>query len=108
VKLNLSTWHRIMLDSIIGKMEGNVDTIYTASKVLDAIRMTEDEVKTVNLRQVGPGLQWDEADKLWEVEIPDGKPLDFLRNVVKGHDKWPVSGAGQVIALMEQLEEEEG
>jgi hypothetical protein len=95
-----------MLDSIIGKMEGNVDTIYTASKVLDRVRMTEDEVKAVNLRQVGQGLQWDEADVSWEVEIPDGKPMDFLRNVVKGHDKWPVSGANQVIALIEQLEEE--
>lgn len=106
MKLNLSTWHRIMLDSIIGKLEGNVDTIYTASKVLDAIRMTENEMKAVNLRQVGQGLQWDDADVPWEVEVPDGKLLDFLRNVVKGYDKWPVSGVDQVRALMEQLEEE--
>jgi len=106
MKLSLNTWHRIMLDSIIGRMEGNVDTIYTASKVLDAVRMTEEEIKAVNLRQEGASLRWDEADKIWEVKVPDGKPLDFLRKVVKEHDKWPVSGADQVIALMEQLEEE--
>jgi len=106
MKLGLTTWHRIMLDGIIGRMEGNIGIIYTANKVLDAIRMTEDEVKAVNVRQVGQGLQWDEAGKLWEVEVPDGKPMDFLRKVIKEYDKWPVSSADQVIALMEQLEEE--
>ncbi len=101
--MKLTTWERIVLDSIIGRQEGNVDTIYKASKVLDAVRLTEEEAESVKLRQEGASLRWDDADKEWEVEIPEGKLLDYLRQVVRAHTGWPVSSAKQVLSLMEKL-----
>ena len=103
MKLQLTTWQRLMLDRIVGGMEGNVDTIYKASKVLDAVRMTEAEIEAVRLRREGELLRWDDAERRWEVEIGDGALLDWLKGTVRAFRGWPAAEAPQVFDLMGQL-----
>jgi len=103
MKLQLTTWQRLMLDRIIGALEGNVDTIYKGARLLDAVRMTESELEAVHMRREGDLLRWDDAQRRWEIEIPDGALLDFLRATIQAFREWPVGEATQVLDLLEQL-----
>jgi len=103
MKLELTTWQRLMLDRIVGGMEGNVDTIYKASKVLDAVRMTEGELEAVKMRREGDLLRWDDAERRWEVEIADGALADWLTATVRAFRGWPVAEAPQVFDLLQRL-----
>ncbi|MCC7568693.1 MAG: hypothetical protein KO463_03645 [Candidatus Methanofastidiosa archaeon] len=103
MRLELTTWQRLMLDKIVGALEGNVDTIYKASRVLDAVRMTEAETEAVCLRREGELLRWEDAERRWEIEIPDGALADWLTATVQAFRGWPAAEALQVLDLMEQL-----
>ena len=107
MKVELSTWQRLMLTQLVGEQRGPVSVIRKASKLLDTLEMTNEENFEIGLVQDAQvGFTWQDNEKRWELEIPGGL-VPFLQDVVKNHDAWSARFYGEVLDLFEQLEIEE-
>jgi len=104
MRLELTTWQRLVLYQIVGALEGPVSLVRTASKVLDVLQMSEAERAEVGYRELpGSGAAWQDPERRWEIEIADREAAALLKRTVKGYDKWPAGQAAQVLDLAEQL-----
>ncbi len=89
MKLSINTFQRIWLSNIVGAIEGRVQIVRKASKLLDLLELSEDEKKLVGLRQVSNGLlQWDDLAHVWGIEIADDNLATFLKDQVAAYN-WP-------------------
>lgn len=52
----LTTWERLTISQLIGRLQGDAALMHKAIKVFDAVELTEAERQAVNLRQAGDVL----------------------------------------------------
>lgn len=105
MKLNLTTWQRLMLAQIVGALEGPVARIRKASKLLDLLELPQGDREAIGLREIGAGaFRWDDTERRWEIEIPDRELAAFLRRQVEAFQHWPAAKREEVLDLCEQLE----
>jgi len=111
MKLQLTTWQRLSLYQAVGALEGSVSVVRTASKVLDALEMSDDEKAKVGYRELPDGRAlWRDVERRFGLEIADREAAALLKRTVKGYTHWPAGQARQVLDLAEQLglEDEDG
>ena len=65
----LTTWERLTISQLIGRLQGDAALMHKAIKVFDAVELTEEEKEEIKLRQVGDSLVWDERERRWEVAL---------------------------------------
>jgi hypothetical protein len=102
MKATLSTWKRVSLLAIVGRIEGTVLTIYRASKWMQALEFTPEETASIKLVENNGALSWSNAHD-WEIELPDdAKALELVRSKF-GEQQWPASAYKELIGLAEVL-----
>lgn len=83
--IKLATVERIMLQQLLADVEGDFRTARKVLKLLDVLEFTPDEREQINLRQLGPNLEWDHPEIEWELAFKDPNELELLRSVFKNH-----------------------
>ena len=104
MKLQLTTWQRIVLYQIVGQLRGPVSLVRTASKLLDVLEMSEADRTEVGYRELPNGAAtWRDPERRLEIENADREAAALLRRTVEQHQEWPAGQARQVLDLAEQL-----
>ena len=67
------------------------------------MELTEEEKQEINLRQVGDGLVWDDAQRKWDISIPDREAANLVTMTVKNNNSWTANKAREVAGLHEAL-----
>lgn len=105
MRLNLTTWQRMTLLTMVNNVKGDLRTVRKALKALDVLEMTVEEREAVGLTEHPTGaVTWTDAAHRFELEVDDNTAA-FLRQQVEAKGDWPVSG--DVVNLCEQLGIEE-
>jgi hypothetical protein len=103
-KFQLTTWDRLTISGLVGQLRGDAALMHKAIKVFDAVDLTEEENKEINMRQIGPNaIQWDQPDRRWEIEIKDREAASLVLKVVRENSSWPAAKAREVAGLHETL-----
>lgn len=104
--LNLTTWQRMTLLTMVNNVKGDLRTVRRALRAIDALEMSDAEREAVGLTEHPNGaVTWTDAAHRFELEVPDDVAA-FLREQVEAKSDWPVSG--DVVDLCEQLGIPEG
>ena len=104
--LKLTTWDRLTIVQIIGRLQGDAALMHKAIKVFDAVELSEEEKQEINLRQVGDGqqaLMWDDAARKWDISILDREAANLVMMSVGANRSWVASKAREVAGLHEVL-----
>jgi hypothetical protein len=100
MKLDITTWQRVMRIQVVGELRGNVAMIRQAMKALDALELSEEEKVQVGFSDLlDGGAKWNGRDHRFEVEIRDEKAAELVRLAVQHHQEWPITTAKQVLDL---------
>jgi hypothetical protein len=103
-EFQLTTWDRLTISGLVGQLRGDAALMHKAIKVFDAVDLTEEENKEINMRQIGPNaIQWDDADRKWEIEIRDREAAHLVLKVVRENTSWPAAKAREVACLHEAV-----
>jgi hypothetical protein len=111
MKLELTTWQRMMCVQALNGQTGHISLIRKALKLLEILELSTEERAAVGMQEPAPGqFAWRDTGRRWEVEVADRELAAFLRRAVEAFGKWPVEQGAQVVDLCRQLEieEEEG
>ncbi len=109
LRLELTTWQRIMAVQALNGQTGHISTIRKALKLLEILELNEEERVAVELRELQPGqYMWTDTQRRFELEIKDRELAAFLRRAVEQYGQWPVEYAAHVLDLCQQLGIEEG
>ena len=104
--LNLNTWQRMTLLTMVNNVKGDLRTVRKALKAIDVLEMTAEEREAVGLTEHPNGaVTWTDAAHRFELEVDDNTAA-FLRTQVEAKTDWPVSA--DVVDLCEQLGVKEG
>lgn len=99
--LNLNTWQRMTLLTMVNNVKGDLRTVRKALKAIDVLEMSDADREVVGLTEHPNGaVTWTEAAHRFELELDDNTAA-FLRQQVEAKTDWPVSA--DVIDLCEQL-----
>ena len=104
MQVTLTTWQRVSLLALIGRIEGNVKTIRQASKWMAALEFTPDETASISLTEdkVNGAVAWQNAHD-WPLELPDDpKALELVRTKF-AEQSWPTRDYKELIGLAEVL-----
>lgn len=102
MKLELNTWQRVMLFTVIGQLRGNVRLLREAMRVLDILEMSAEDKKVVGYVEVPTGVQWTDTEHLFPLEF-DQESITFIKQAVEGYQQWPAHQAMLVFDLYERL-----
>ena len=102
MKIEVNTWQRQMLAMLCGGMRGDVATIRKAMGLLDILELTKEEKKAINLRVTPEGLTWDDAEKVYVLDIEE-EGIELLKQLYSSFDKWPAQQARLVLDLGSRL-----
>ena len=71
--MKLSTKQRVLLLNMSGAFTGNMVALREVRQFRESLSITEEENKTVNLRNTPEGFQWDEPNGplVVEIDVPD-------------------------------------
>lgn len=106
MKLQLTTWQRVILVEIIAALRGPVMLVRNGMRLLDILEISEEEGQQVGLTVQGNNqLRWTNAEHRWPIEIADRELAAFLRRTVQSYEHWPVNRAADVIDLVDQMSE---
>lgn len=99
----MTTWERLMILTIVGKMPANAETslVRKVIKILDVVEFTEAEKATMP-----PGdrpLSEEELGRVWDVWINDPDALTVAKAAVKGHTGFQGADARRMLPLLEKL-----
>lgn len=104
MEITLTTWERIMLSSLIGRIKGDVALIRAAGKLLDIIELSSDEAHEIGLREeAGVGIVWSDTLREWPIVIEDAKLVKIMKDCVATHDGWEARDRLRVIALADKI-----
>lgn len=99
--LNLNTWQRMTLLTMVNNVKGDLRTVRKALKALDVLELDAAEREAVGLTEHPTGaITWTDAAHRFELDVPDDVAT-FLRQQVEAKTDWPVSA--DVVDLCEQL-----
>lgn len=106
MKLNLNTWQRVTLLTLVSSARGDLRAVRKALKALDVLEMTAEEREAVGLTERPNGaVTWADGGRRFELEVDDDVAA-WLREQVTAKADWPVSA--DVVDLCEQLGVREG
>ena len=101
MQFNLTTWQRLTLLQMMGRVQGDLRTIRRALRAIDVLEMSDADREVVGLTEHPNGaVTWTNAAHRFELEVDDNTTA-FLRQQVEAKTDWPVSA--DVIDLCEQL-----
>lgn len=104
MKLNLTTWQRIMCVQALNAQAGHISLIRKALRLLEILELSQDDRETVGLRELATGgFSWRDTERRFELEIADRELAAFLKRAVSSYQNWPVEQARQVADLFAQL-----
>jgi len=104
MKLELTTWQRVIVISILNALRGPVAIVRKAGKLLDILDLSQEEKADIGLVELAPGsFQWKDAGRTWEMEIADRELAAFLKQQVQAFQDWPVARRADVEDLLAQL-----
>jgi len=113
MKLSVNTFQRITLSNIIGAIEGNAQMIRKATRLLDALELSDDEKRQVGLEAVATSMgiqyQWKDAAHVWEIEIADDNLAALLKQRLTDY-VWPIGSLStpdkrrDINALLDQFD----
>lgn len=104
MKLQLTTWQRIVLFQMVADVRGPAGMMQKAIRVMEALEMTEEDESTVGLRRNEQGWPtWDDVDHRFEIEIKDREAGALVKRLVSEKQDWRGADARSVIDLAEQL-----
>lgn len=99
--LNLNTWQRMTLLTMVNNVKGDLRTVRKALKALDVLELDAAEREAVGLTEHPTGaITWTDAAHRFELKVDDNTAA-FLRQQVEAKTDWPVSA--DVVDLCEQL-----
>jgi hypothetical protein len=102
MKSQLTTWERLAISWLIGRLQGDAALIHKAMKVFDAVDLTDEEKREINLRQVGENaLVWDDPAREWDVSIKDPEAANLVLVTVRNNRSWLDAKAREVAGLFE-------
>jgi hypothetical protein len=106
--VKLTTWERVTLLEILGDTRGDLATLRTAGRAMDALELTQAEkdavaFQTVVTPQGAVQYQWLNTDHVFEVEIADPEAVALLRQAVTNYQGWRAADLKAVESLMETL-----
>lgn len=108
MKLNLTTWQRIMAVQALNAQAGHISLIRKALKLLDILELSAEEAQAVKLRELPEGgFGWEDLDRRFELEVKDRELASHLGRAVRAYDRWPVGQAKAIVDLFTQLGIEE-
>ena len=108
LKLELTTWQRIMAVQALNAQAGHISTIRKALKLLEILELNAEERSAVRLVEGPDGaVSWEDTARRFELEIADRELAAHLKRAVGAYGQWPVNQARQVADLFEQLGIEE-
>lgn len=91
MKLNLTVWDRVTLTQILYMERAgvNLGLIRSATKLFDVLEFTPEEEREIGLRQTETGgYKWEDDGREYQIELPDGAPVDYLRQVFEAFEGW--------------------
>lgn len=98
----LTTWQRLALVGILGRLQGDAALMYRAIQLFDVLELNQSEKDRINLREVGDGMRWDDPDHKWTIILPGGA-VELLLVTVEKNRQWPANKAREVEKLFEAL-----
>lgn len=106
MKLNLTTWQRVMCSLIIGGVQGDIRAFRTGCRLLDVLELSDEDQAAVGFQVLPDGsFKWTNLTHRFELEI-EGDELDMLRRHVQSH-QWRIGESRvhlrEVDNLLEQL-----
>jgi hypothetical protein len=108
MKLELTTWQRMMCVQALNGQVGHISMIRKALQLLEVLELSEAERAEVGMQEPAPGQwMWRDTARRWEVEVADRELAAFLRRAVEAFGQWPVGQGAEVVDLCRQLEIEE-
>lgn len=107
MQLNLTTWQRLTLLQMLGRVQGDLRTVRKALKLIDLLELSPEEQEAIGLQAAPDGtIRWTDDGARFEIEISDGNLATFLREQVEARTDWPATA--DVVDLAEQLGIAEG
>ena len=108
--IKLTTWERVVIaNNVIGAMQiGDPRTMRKASKILDAVELTQAEREQIHLHVDATGQAvWDDCDKIesqvWEVELGPDEMALLKEKVAAPPMPWIGAQRKWVLRLYDQL-----
>lgn len=109
--IKLTTWERLAIaNNVIGAMQvSDPRTMRKASKILDAIELTPDEQKQINLVYDASGLSavWDKCDELesqmWDIDMGPDELVLLKEKVQSPPHPWLAAQRKWVLHLYDAL-----
>jgi hypothetical protein len=108
--IKLTTWERIVIvNNVIGAMQiGDPRTMRKASKILDAVELSESEREKIHLRLDPTGQSvWDDCEKvesqLWEISLGPDELVLLREKVAAPPVPWYAAQRKWVLGLYEKL-----
>lgn len=104
MKLELTTWERIVLYQIVGGLRGPVALIRNAGKLLDVLELRGEDAEQVGLEITDRGVvHWRDQARTWSVAIDERNLETLLTNAVKGFEGWQPGDVKRIEALFAKL-----
>ena len=104
MKLELTTWERIVLYQIVGGLRGPVALIRNAGKLLDVLELRGEDAEQVGLEITDRGVvHWRDQARTWSVAIDERNLETLLTNAVKGFEGWQRGDVKRIEALFAKL-----
>ena len=101
--IELTVWERVNLVGVArGQTAKDLDGLRQWLKILEILNLTEEEQVEIGLVQDGQSFQWEDAERLFEMEFEDAD-YKLLKDVVKAKSDWPVTSAENTIPLLEKF-----
>ena len=97
--LKLTTWERLTIKGLIGRLQGDAALMHKCLKVFDAVEMTDPESQEINMRQVGDNLVWDDPERRWEISIKDREAANLVTLTVQNNKSWVAAKAREIAGL---------
>ena len=100
----LTTWERINITQIVGRLQGDAAMMYKAITLFDILEFSEEEKLEINLQQLDQfRMSWDKPDHRWPISFPDVETREFVKMAVMKNDKWLAGQAREIGNLHEAL-----
>lgn len=102
MKLELSTWGRVMLISAIGQLRGNIMLVRKSMKILDTLELSDQEKEEVGFKTTPAGAFWQDAGHLFPLEFSEDD-LELMKRAAKEYQEWPAGQGALVVELCKRL-----
>lgn len=99
--MKLSSWQRMTLIGLLGGLQGDLGVIYTGSKILDKISLSDADRVDNRVVQVGSAVQWD-GDLGIDVMFTE-QEKELVRSTIERHRSWSLNAPEELFDLCEKF-----